>query len=146
MGNSALARFVKLWGKISIVEFSFIKVVGQKSDAIINVEFFLNVFWNYWKGWWDEVRGNSKIKVYGLYLWDCGLSFPWNLGGKSNIRYIIVDNFFGEKWRIFLEISSLFPVENFPRRKLSPMKIFPDEKYFTCRTHFSKWKLKKITF
>ena len=64
MENSAPARFVKLRGKTSIVEFKFIKVVGQKSDAVINIELLLNV-----------------------YLWDCGLRFPIeNLGGKSNIR------------------------------------------------------------
>ena len=68
MENSALARFVKSGGKKSIVELNFIKVVGQKSDAIINMELFLNVFWNYWKGWRLEVKGNSKIKVYGLHL------------------------------------------------------------------------------
>ena len=45
MENSALARFVKLQGKTSIVEFNFIKVVGQKSDGVINMELFLNVFW-----------------------------------------------------------------------------------------------------
>ena len=32
MGNSALARFVKLRGKASIAEINFIKVVDQKSD------------------------------------------------------------------------------------------------------------------
>ena len=45
MENSALAKFVKLQGKTSIAEFTFIKVVGQKSDGVINTEFFLNVFW-----------------------------------------------------------------------------------------------------
>ena len=104
MENSALARFVKLQGKTSIAEFTFIKVVGQQSDGVINTEFFLNVFW---KGWQLEVKGNSKIKVYGIYLWDFCLCFPRNLGGKSKMRY------FGGKWRIFLEISSLFPFENF---------------------------------
>ena len=83
MENSALVRFVKLWGKTSIVEFSFIKVAGPKFDAVINTERLLNVFWNYWKGWRLEVRGNSKIKIYGLYLWDCGLRFPRNLGGNQ---------------------------------------------------------------
>ena len=63
MENSALARFVKLQGKISIVEFTFIKVVGQTSDGVINTELFLNVFWKVWQ---LEVKGNSKIKVYGL--------------------------------------------------------------------------------
>ena len=43
MENSALARFVKLRGKRSIVEFNFIKGVGQKSDAVMNIELFLNV-------------------------------------------------------------------------------------------------------
>ena len=37
MGNSTLTR-----GKTYIAEFNFIKVVGQKSDAVINL--FLNVF------------------------------------------------------------------------------------------------------
>ena len=37
---------------------------------------------------------------------------------------------------IFLEISSLFPVKNFPQEKIFSMKNF------TCRTHFSKCKLK----
>ena len=44
MENSALARLVKSGGKKSIVELNFIKVVGQKSDAVINMELFLNVF------------------------------------------------------------------------------------------------------
>ena len=56
MENSALARFVKLQGKTSIVEFNFIKVVGQKSDGVINTELFLNVFW---KDWQLEVKGNE---------------------------------------------------------------------------------------
>ena len=43
MGNSALLRFVKLGGKTCIVDFNFIKVVGQKSDAVIDMELFLNV-------------------------------------------------------------------------------------------------------
>ena len=110
MENSALARFLKLRGKTSIVELNFIKAEGRKSDAVINMELSLNVFWNSWKDWPFEVKGNSKIKVYGLYLWDCGLSFPRNLGGKSNIRYLIV-----EKWQIFLETLSLSPVKNFPQ-------------------------------
>ena len=38
-GNSTLAR-----GKTYIAEFNFIKVEGQKSDAVINTDFFLNVF------------------------------------------------------------------------------------------------------
>ena len=38
-GNSTLAR-----GKTYIAEFNYIKVVGQKSDAVINTDFFLNVF------------------------------------------------------------------------------------------------------
>ena len=42
--NSALARFLKLRGKASIVESNFIKVVAQKSDSVINTELFLNVF------------------------------------------------------------------------------------------------------
>ena len=41
---TALARFVKLGGKTSIVEFSFSKVARQKSEAVTNMERFLNVF------------------------------------------------------------------------------------------------------
>ena len=74
MENSALARFLKLGGKTYIIEFNFIKVACYKSDAVINTELFLNAFWNYWKDWQLEVKGNSKVN--GLYLWDCGLSFP----------------------------------------------------------------------
>ena len=44
MGTNAVARFVKLRGKASFVEFNFIKVVGQKSDTVINMKLFLNVF------------------------------------------------------------------------------------------------------
>ena len=44
MQNSALARFVKLRGKTSIAGFNVIKVVGQKSVAVINMELFLYVF------------------------------------------------------------------------------------------------------
>ena len=43
MGNSAVARFVKIRGKAFIAEFNFIKVPGQKFDAVINTELFLNV-------------------------------------------------------------------------------------------------------
>ena len=50
--------------------------------------------------------------------------------------YPIEENFVGEKWRIFLEISSLCPVENFPQRKLSQMKIFHDEKLYLPNTFF----------
>ena len=77
MEDTALARFVTLRGKSSIVEFNFIKVVDQKSDTLTNMKLFLNVFWNYWKGWRFEIKGNSKIKVYGLYLWDCGYHSTW---------------------------------------------------------------------
>ena len=41
---TALARFVKLGGKTSIVEFNFSKVASQKSEAVTNMERFLNVF------------------------------------------------------------------------------------------------------
>ena len=44
MANSALARLVKLLGKASIAELNLNKVVGQKSDAVINMELSLNVF------------------------------------------------------------------------------------------------------
>ena len=47
MRNSAPARFVKLRGKTSIAEHNFSKVVGQKSEAVINMELFLDVFSNY---------------------------------------------------------------------------------------------------
>ena len=42
--TTAPARFVKIRGKTSIVEFDFSKVVGQKSGAVINIELFLKVF------------------------------------------------------------------------------------------------------
>ena len=41
--NSALARFLKLPGKTSIVASNFIKVVAEKSDSVTNTELFLNV-------------------------------------------------------------------------------------------------------
>ena len=44
MKITVLARFVILRGKTSIVEFDFSKLLGQKSDAVINIELFLNVF------------------------------------------------------------------------------------------------------
>ena len=44
MENNCLARFVKLRGKTSIVEFDFSKLLGQKFDAVIDMELFLNVF------------------------------------------------------------------------------------------------------
>ena len=40
---TALARFVKLGGKTSIVEFIFSKIGNQKSEAVTNMERFLNV-------------------------------------------------------------------------------------------------------
>ena len=66
MGNNAVARFVKHLEKTSIVEFNLIKAVGQKSDAVINMELFPNVFWNFWKSWRHDVKGNSEIKAYSL--------------------------------------------------------------------------------
>ena len=44
MRNSTLTRFVKLRAKASFVEFNFNKVAGQASDAVINMEVFLNIF------------------------------------------------------------------------------------------------------
>ena len=38
------ARFWKIRGKTSIVEFDFSKVAGKKSGAVINMELFLNVY------------------------------------------------------------------------------------------------------
>ena len=81
--------------------------------------------WNYWKCWRHKVKGNSKIKVYGLCLWDCGFNFRRNLSRKSSIWY--------------LEIS--WNVVTFPCRELSPTKIFPNGN-LTWWTHFFKWKLK----
>ena len=60
--NSTLARFVKLQGKTSIVEFNFIKVVDQKFWCWNSYETTERVDGN-------EVKGCSKIKVYGLNLW-----------------------------------------------------------------------------
>ena len=65
-------------------------------------------------------------------LW---LKFPEESGRKIK-RYFIGENFVGEKWRILLEISLLFPVENFSLRKLFPMKNFPDEKRYLPNTFF----------
>ena len=109
------------YNSCKVVKF---KLVGQKSDSVINMELFVNVFVNYWKGWRHEVKKNSKIKVYYLYLWGCGLSFPRNLDGKSNIRYLIGENFVGEK----LEFSSkkIVPNKNFSQWKTLPAEhIFP---------------------
>ena len=39
MGNSRLAKFVKLGVNTSIVDFNLIKVVGQKTDDVINMEY-----------------------------------------------------------------------------------------------------------
>ena len=44
MKITVLARFVKLRGKTSLVEFDFSKFLGQKFDAVIDMELFLNVF------------------------------------------------------------------------------------------------------
>ena len=67
MGDSAPSRFVKLRQKTPIVEFSSTKVVGQKSDTVINVKLFLNVSWHYWKGWRYAVKWNS-IKKFVVYV------------------------------------------------------------------------------
>ena len=128
MENSALARLVKSGGKKSIVELNFIKVVGQKSDAVINMELFLNVFWNYWKGWRLEVKGNSKIKVYGHTFVRLCLKSPdesvWKIKHKVPYRGKVT-NFSWNFCHFFLSRKKIFPMKN-----------------FTCRTHFSKWKLK----
>ena len=50
MGNSLLAKFVKLRGNTSIVDFNLIKVVGQKSDAVINMEYISVCFLKLLKG------------------------------------------------------------------------------------------------
>ena len=124
MENSALARFVKLQGKTSIAEFTFIKVVGQKSDGVINTEFFLNVFW---KGWQLEVKGNSKIKIYGIYLWDFGYVF----------RGIWVENqtwgTSGESDEFFLKFHHFFPSRILPNKFFSPLKTLPVEHIFPSR-------------
>ena len=143
MGNTVQARFVKLQGKISIEEFNFIIVVSQKFDTLINMELFLNVFWNHWKGLQHELKGNSKIKVYGLYFWECHLSFPMNLGGKSNIRYLKFSNESGWKikhkvpyWGKFRWVKVMnfsWNFVTFSRWEFSPTKIVPNEK-------FSQWK------
>ena len=126
----------KLRGKTSIAEFNFIKVVGQKSDAVINMELFLNVLYEI-KGltaWSQTKLKNKSLWSIFVRLW---LKFPEESGRKIK-RYFIGENFVGEKWRIFLEIPSLFPVENFPRRKFYPMKIFPDEKLYLPNTFFQE--------
>ena len=129
MRNSTLTRFVKLRAKASFVGFNFNKVVGQASDAVINMEVFLNIFW---KDWQHEGKWNSKIKVYGLHLWDCGLSFPMNLGGKSTITYFIGENFAGESDEFFLKFCRIFPSRIFPDENCPQWKFFP-MKNLTCR-------------
>ena len=122
MGNSAATRFVNLRGKTSIVEFNFIKVVNQNSDTLLSIEFFSERFLKS-KGWWHEIKGNLKIKVYGPYLWGCGLNFLRNLGGKSKGTYFIAENFVGGK------------VTNFSwNSRISSMKIVPNQ-------NFSRWKI-----
>ena len=44
METTAVARFVKLGGKTSIVEFIFSKAANQKSEVVRNMGRFLNVF------------------------------------------------------------------------------------------------------
>ena len=75
------------------------------------------------KGWRHEVKRNSKIKVHGICLW-----------------YLISTCYKVPYWEKFclgkMASSSLFPVENLPRRKLPPMKFFPDEKLYLPNTFF----------
>ena len=40
---TALAIFVKLGGKRSIVKFNFSKIVSKKYEAVIHMECFLNI-------------------------------------------------------------------------------------------------------
>ena len=63
----------------------------------------------------------------------CRLSLPRNLGGKSNIMYLIGKNSSEKSGEFF---PSLFSVENFPRQKLSPVKIFSDENLYLLNTFF----------
>ena len=128
MGNSRLAKFVKLRVNTSIVDFNLIKVVGQKTDDVINMEYISVCFLKLLKGltaWSQEKLKNKNIESIFVIL---SLKFPENLGEKSNIMYLIEQNHVGEKWRFFFEILPLFPVDHFPRWILSPVNILPYEK------------------
>ena len=46
---TALAIFVKLGGKRSIVKFNFSKIVSKKYEAVIHMECFLNISLEIWK-------------------------------------------------------------------------------------------------
>ena len=132
MRNRALARFVKLPGKTSIVEFNFIKVAGQKSDAVIDMKLFLNVFWNYWKGWQHEVKGKSKFTVYIFetvaYVDRQILVENQNVPYRGKYRWGKVANF---SWNFVA-----FPVEKFLRGKIFPMKFFVVETLYLPNTFF----------
>ena len=124
---------IKLQGKTSIVEVSFIKVVGQKPDTVINMNFVLNVSWNSWKGWRYEVRGNSKIKAYGLYLW---LTFPDELWWKIKHKVPYRGKFCLRKVIKFSWNFVTFTRGYFSRRKLSLMETFPNKNLFLYDTDF----------
>ena len=104
------------------------------------MEFFLNVSLNYWRGWPHKVKVDLKMKVHGLCLWDCGLSFPRNLGGKSRVT-LLGKISSGKSDEFFLKFRHFFPWRIFSKENCPQWKFFP-MKNFTCRTQFSKWKLK----
>ena len=87
---------------------------------------------------WSQRKLKNKI-LWSMFvrLW---LKFWRNLGGKSNIRHLIDENFIGEKWNFSWNFVN-FSREEFSSTKIILIKIFPDET-LTCRTHCSKWKLK----
>ena len=131
MGNRVLARFGKLQWKISIVDVYFIEVVGQKSDAVINMELFLKVFLKLLK--WSTAISQRKLKnksLWYMFVRLCGLSFPSNPSGKSNISYLIGENFVEESDEFFLKFrhssrTRIFPNENYSQWKLSRWKTLP---------------------
>ena len=111
--------------------------MAQNSDAVINMKLFLNVFWNYRKGWRLEVKENSKKKS----LWSIFVRLWLNIFKKSG-------------WKIKHKVPYRGKVTNFSwnfvtfsRLEFSPTNVVPNEKFFlmenfTCETHFSKCTLK----
>ena len=96
MGNNCSSKICKTQRKNIIVEFIFSKVVNQKSEAVTNMEPFLNVFWG--------ILQNLQGAASGVNIWIRTITFTVKIvqttTGISVIFIILstvnilLDNFF----------------------------------------------------
>ena len=116
------ARFVKIRGRSSIVEFDSSKVVGQKSGAVINMDLFRNVFFRifgFQYAWYVKTAAGADNISINLYMVRCKQCFQfaaiYSICFGSRIQYN--DSFqFERTWSCWMYClnqpisSALFPV------------------------------------